>query len=104
MLTFHHSPICPARDNVHVSAEEEESPEARVATLTASLATLAAEKSRTESAMQEDRKKLISERREREREAEALRSELAAARSASRDAIQWILATFGAIFWAHFGR
>ena len=52
MLTFHHSPICPARDNVHESAEEEESPEARVATLTASLATLAAERSRTEAAMQ----------------------------------------------------
>ena len=53
--------------------------------------------------MQEDRKKLISERREREREAEALRAELAAVRSASRDTIQWILATFWAISWADFG-
>ena len=52
IFTFHHSPTCPASNDVHESAEEEESPEARVATLTASLATLAAEKSRTESAMQ----------------------------------------------------
>ena len=37
---------------------------------------------------QEDRKKLISERRDREREADRLRSELAAARSASRSELE----------------
>ena len=59
-----------------------------MATLTASLATLAAERSRTEAAMQEDRKKLISERRDREREAEQLRSELASARSAAKSDVE----------------
>ena len=38
--------------------------------------------------MQDDRKKLISERRDLEREADRLRSELASARSASRSELE----------------
>ena len=68
-------------DTVSVTSErsgtEEASLEAKVRTLAASLATLTAEKSRLESSFQEDRRRTVQEKRERERTIEALHKEMA---------------------------
>lgn len=62
----------------------------QIRTLTSSLATLTREKSRLEAAFQEDRKKYVAEKRERERQIEALKAEIAQIRTQTQKDVEEI--------------
>ena len=57
--------------------------EAKVKTLSASVMTLTREKSRLETSFQEDRRKLLQERKERDKQIESLRAEMASKKTSS---------------------